>query len=90
MSMSRDENLNSTPPAVTRRSKLKVKQQPSSDLDPLTVALNDFYENRVRLGVERKEICEGIAQAVSDKILRKIETADSRFRGRSVVSQGIP
>lgn len=74
-------------PASTRRSKIK---QPQDDLDPLAVVLNDFYENRVRLGLERKEICEEIAQAVSDKILRKIETADNRFRGRSVVSQGIP
>lgn len=85
--MSSEDNINNIRSTVTRRSKLK---QPSSDLDPLTVALNHFYENRVRLGVERKEICEDIAQAVSGKILRKIETADSRFRGRSVVSQGIP
>ena len=78
---------------IIRRNKVdKVKQTQTdvSELDPLAVALNNFYENRVRLGLERKEICEDIAQAVSDKILRKIETADSRFRGKSVVSQGIP
>ena len=75
---------------VIRRNKENDIKQTHTDLDPLHVALSNFYENRVRLGLERKEICEGIAQAVSDKILRKIETADSRFRGKSVVSQGIP
>lgn len=75
---------------IIRRNKQDKVKQSQIDLDPLAVALNNFYENRVRLGLERKEICEDIAQAVSDKILRKIETADSRFRGKSVVSQGIP
>ena len=76
-----------TTSGMLRRNKVKQTQ---SDLDPLAVALNNFYENRVRLGLERKEICEDMAQAVSNKILRKIETADNRFREKSVVSQGIP
>ncbi|XP_028397470.1 uncharacterized protein LOC114521292 [Dendronephthya gigantea] len=72
---------------ILRRNKVKQTQ---SDLDPLALALNNFYENRVRLGLERKEICEDIAQAVSNKVLKKIETADNRFREKSVLSQGIP
>lgn len=85
--MSRQDNLAIIRPTRARRSKIK---HPQSNLDPLSVELNEFYEQRVRRGLERKEICEDIAQVVSEKVLRKIETADSRFRGRSVVSQGIP
>ena len=39
-----------------RRSSIK---KPQFQLDPVAVQLNEFYENRVRISLERKEICEG-------------------------------
>ncbi|EDO35339.1 predicted protein [Nematostella vectensis] len=70
-----------------RRSIIK---KPQIQLDPVSAQLYEFHENRVRLSVERKSICEEIAYNTVHKCLRKIETVDNRFRANSLVSQGIP
>ena len=70
-----------------RRSSIK---KPQFQLDPVAVQLNEFYENRVRISLERKEICEEIAYNAVHKCFRKIQMVDNRFRANSVVSQGIP
>lgn len=70
-----------------RRSSIK---KPQFQLDPVAVQLNEFYENRVRISLERKEICEEIAYNSVHKCLRKIQMVDNRFRANSLVSQGIP
>ena len=70
-----------------RRSKITKTQV---DLDPLSKQLNEFYENRVRLSLERKEICEEIAYNTVHRCLRKIQSVDDRFRANSLISHGIP
>ena len=70
-----------------RRSSIK---KPQIELDPVAVQLNEFYENRVRISLERKEICEEIAYNAVHKCFRKIQMVDKRFRANSLVSQGIP
>lgn len=70
-----------------RRSTIK---KPQVQLDPIAVQLYSFHENRARLSLERKEICEEIAYNAVHKCLRKIEAVDNRFRANSLVSQGIP
>ncbi|KAK3696672.1 hypothetical protein QZH41_003279 [Actinostola sp. cb2023] len=70
-----------------RRSTIKKPQVP---LDPVAIQLYDFNENRARISLERKEICEEIAYNAVHKCLRKIEAVDNRFRANSLVSQGIP
>lgn len=74
-------------PIIRRRSKIK---KPQVELDPLSKQLNEFYENRVRLSLERKEICEEIAFDAVYKCLRKIQSVDDRFRANSLISHGIP
>ena len=76
-----------SPARGRRRSSIK---KPQVQLDPIAVQLNDFYENRVRISLERKEICEEIAYDAVHKCLRKIQTVDDRFRANSLVSNGIP
>ncbi|KXJ25893.1 cyclic GMP-AMP synthase [Exaiptasia diaphana] len=70
-----------------RRSTITKPQVP---LDPIAIQLYDFHENRARVSLERKEICEEIAYNAVHKCLRKIEAVDNRFRANSLVSQGIP
>lgn len=70
-----------------RRSSIK---KPQFQLDPVALQLNEFYENRVRTSLERKEICEEIAYNAIHKCFRKIQMVDNRFRANSLVSQGIP
>ena len=67
-----------------RRSSIK---KPQFQLDPVAVQLNEFYENRVRTSLERKEICEEIAYNAIHKCFRKIQMVDNRFRANSLVSQ---
>ena len=74
-------------PFSPRRSKIK---KPQVDLDPVSKQLNEFYENRVRLSLDRKEICEEIAYNAVYKCLRKIQSVDDRFRANSLISHGIP
>eukprot|EP00794_Sanderia_malayensis_P003739 gene3739-4261_t len=52
--------------------------------------LEEFFENRVRTSVARKEACEDIGYAVTYKVLRKVQTVDDRFRANSLVPHGIP
>lgn len=76
-----------SPAGGRRRSSIK---KPQVQLDPIAVQLNEFYENRVRNSLERKEICEEIAYNAVHKCLRKIQSVDDRFRANSLVSHGIP
>ena len=52
--------------------------------------LEEFYEERVRSGLKRKETCEDIAYAVTHKVLRKVQTVDDRFRASNLIPHGIP
>ncbi|XP_057293439.1 mitochondrial dynamics protein MID51-like [Hydractinia symbiolongicarpus] len=63
---------------------------PKEPILSLKEQLQDFYDNKVQLGLHRKTSYEDIAYNVVHKIIRKVQTADSRFRANSLVSLGIP
>lgn len=59
-------------------------------VDQLSDKLQAFYDSRVQESLHRKAECEDLVYNVVHKIIRKVQTVDSRFRANSLVSLGMP
>jgi len=86
-----EENKNNeenVPPEVRRKN--SVIDDRKNELMHLNDHLQTYYDKNVVKSLERKTKIEDFAYNITHKVIRKIQTADERFRANGLVTLGIP